>query len=127
MAITTGFCITLFGMVAILSVNLQSHQVDGKSISSEKDHEIQTSKESNQLHEFTKSLHPRVKRMVTIIRRKQMSSSQGQCDKENKEYKKLESTIKALNLRSQITKWENTVYDKVCFCLNFSLQVYFFF
>ena len=108
MATTSGIGIMLFCIITILFVTLQSYQVDGRSITS-KDNEIQTSKGSNQLHETTRSLYSRVKR--NVLRRKQMSSSQGQCDTGNEEYKKI--AYKSKGLQNQITKWENTTYEKV--------------
>ena len=107
------FCITV-----ILSVTLQSHQVDGRSINSE-DHEIQTSKGSNQLHETKKSLHSRMAR-----------SSEGNCEMGMNEYNNLERKIQAqaIIIRNKITEWESNTYEVSIFfhSFTFSNKVYFY-
>ena len=120
MATTSGIGIMLFFIITILFVTLQLYQVDGRCITS-KDHEIQTSKGSNQLHETTKSLHSRVKRMTR--------SSEGNCETAMNEYNNLEREIQAqaIIIRNKITDWENNTYEVSIFfhSFTFSNKVYF--
>ena len=98
---TSGLCTMLFGIIAILFVNLQSHQANARSIISDVNNDIQ-------------SLHPRVKRMATMFRLTQSQRCQNGID----EYKKFEQLVQKLKVQDTIIKWEDDVFTTVCFIFN---------